>query len=451
MKIKEVDTSNYLFSGNDLKKLIIPLIIEQFLAIFVGLADSIMVASVGEAAVSSVSLVDTFMVLFINIFAALGTGGAVVAGQYIGKKKLKDSCRATDQMTIFIVWISLAITLIMYLCKDLILTGVFGKIDADVMYNCNIYFLIVTASIPFIALYNSGAAIFRAMGNSKIPMYMALFMNALNLIGNAILIYGFHMGIEGAAIPTLLSRIVAGIGTVMLLTNQDRQLHFSKPFSIKIEWSMLKKILNIGIPNGLENSMFQLGKILVLSMVSGFGTASIAANAVGNNVAMFMILPGLALGYAMLSVVAQCAGAGDYEQVKYYTKKLMKWNYGLFIISNGAVVLLLPFILKAYGLSPEATQIARQIVWYHGICCVTIWPFSFALPNTLRASNDVKFCMILAIVSMWIFRIGFSYLLGDILGWGVFGIWVAMTVDWLFRAICFAVRYCRGKWMLHSI
>lgn len=439
------------FSNEDLKKLIVPLIIDQFLQAFVGLADSIMVASVGEAAVSGVSLIDTVMVLIINIFTALATGGAVIAGQFIGKQKEAEACKATNQLLLFTVKSSVVVMALGYLGRNVILHGIFGKIDADVMYNCNIYLLIVFASIPMIAVYNAGAAIFRSMGNSTIAMITSLIMNAVNLGGNAVLIYGCHRGIEGVAIPTLVSRCVAAAIILVLLNNQSRQIHIFHPFSFHTDWNLLKKILYIGIPNGLENSMFQLGKILVLSLVTSFGTASIAANAVSNNIAMFAVLPGMSIGFAMLTVSAQCVGAGDFEQVKYYTKKLMKLTYICLILMNILVVLLLPFIIKVYGLSAEASEYARRILIYHSCCVVTIWPLSFSLANTLRAAADVKYTMILAIVSMWTFRIGFSYILGSYLKWGVFGIWVAMTIDWLFRSICFTIRYLGGKWKHASL
>lgn len=439
------------FSNGDLKKLIVPLIIDQFLQAFVGLADSIMVASVGEAAVSGVSLIDTVMVLIINIFTALATGGAVIAGQFIGKQKEEDACKATNQLLLFTLKASIVVMVLGYVGRNVILHGIFGKIDADVMYNCNIYLLIVFASIPMIALYNAGAAIFRSMGNSAIAMTTSLIMNAINLGGNAILIYGCHRGIEGVAIPTLVSRCVAAGIILVLLNNPKRQIHIFHPFSFRTDGKLLKKILYIGIPNGLENSMFQLGKIMVLSLVTSFGTASIAANAVSNNIAMFAVLPGMSIGFAMLTVSAQCVGAGDFEQVTYYTKKLMRLTYVCLILINILVVLLLPFIIKMYGLSAEASTYARKILIYHSLCVVTIWPLSFSLANTLRAAADVKYTMILAIVSMWTFRIGFSYILGSYLKWGVFGVWVAMTIDWLFRSICFCIRYLSGKWKHASL
>ena len=438
--------NNRLFSRNDLVRLIIPLIVDQFLQVAVGLSDSIMVARVGEAAVSGVSLVDTVMLLIINIFTALATGGAVIAGQYLGRKDPKTGCEATAQLFNFTFLFSIFIMILGYLGQNVILYHVFGKIEPEVMKDSRTYLLIVLSSIPMIAMYNAGAAIFRAMGNSNIAMKTSLLMNSINVFGNALLIFGFHRGVEGVAIPTVVSRGVACVVILILLNNQEHELHILHPYPFKIKWNVLKKILYIGIPNGLENSMFQLGKIAVLSLVSGLGTASLAANAVGNNIANFAILPGMSFGFALLTVCAQCVGAGDLEQVKYYTKHMMRVEYLCLIASNLIVILALPFILSVYNLSDEAAQYANDIILYHAACVVTIWPLSFTLPNTLRAAADVKVTMVLSIISMWVFRFGFSYLLTMVFHMGIFGVWVAMTIDWLVRGIFFVCRYKSGRW-----
>ena len=438
--------NNRLFSRNDLVRLIIPLIVDQFLQVTVGLSDSIMVARVGEAAVSGVSLVDTVMLLIINIFTALATGGAVIAGQYLGRKDPKTGCEATAQLFNFTFLFSIFIMILGYLGQNVILYHVFGKIEPEVMKDSRTYLLIVLSSIPMIAMYNAGAAIFRAMGNSNIAMKTSLLMNSINVFGNALLIFGFHRGVEGVAIPTVVSRGVACVVILILLNNQEHELHILHPYPFKIKWNVLKKILYIGIPNGLENSMFQLGKIAVLSLVSGLGTASLAANAVGNNIANFAILPGMSFGFALLTVCAQCVGAGDFEQVKYYTKHMMRVEYLCLIASNLIVILALPFILSVYNLSDEAARYANDIILYHAACVVTIWPLSFTLPNTLRAAADVKITMVLSIISMWVFRFGFSYLLTMVFHMGIFGVWVAMTIDWLVRGIFFVCRYKSGRW-----
>ena len=440
------DRSHYLFSNRELANLIGPLVIEQLLAVFVGMADSIMVANVGEAAVSGVSLVDNIMILIINIFAALATGGAVVAGQYIGRKDEKSACKAATQLVWFVSLSAVAIMILVYFGKDIILNQVFGHITAEVKGHADIYLLIVTASIPFIALYNGGAAIFRAMGNSQVSMRVSLLMNAINVTGNAILVFGLRIGTAGVAIPTLISRMAAAIVITVLLCNQTRILHIERTLKFRFDGRMIRKILAIGVPNGLENSMFQLGKILVLSLVSTFGTYAIAANAVSNAIALFQILPGMAISLAITTVISQCVGANDYEQVHYYLKKLLAIIYVAMVGTVALIFLALPLILKAYNLSDQTAAAATNIIHFHGISAMIIWPLSFALPAAYRAAGDAKACMYTSIVSMWIFRIGFSYLVGKYMGLGVFGVWVAMVIDWVVRAICFIIRYFNGKW-----
>ena len=449
-KKQKIDRSHYLFDNKALTALIIPLIVEQLLAVLVGMADSIMVANVGEAAVSGVSLVDNIMVLLINIFAALATGGAVVAGQYLGQKREKDACIAAKQLIWFIFLCSVGITAIVYLGRNFILHSVFGAIDADVMSSANTYLMIVTASIPLIALYNGGAAIFRAMGNSKVSMQVSIVMNVINVAGNAILIYGFHRGTEGVAIPTWVSRMVAAILILGLLCNQTRVLHLEKTLRYHLNGSMVKRILNIGVPNGLENSMFQLGKILVLSLVSTFGTSAIAANAVSNAVALFQILPGMAISLAVTTVISRCVGAGDYEQAKYYTRKLLKITYCCMAVTVALIFAVLPLIMKVYNLSAGTSAESEKILLFHGCSAILVWPIAFNLPAVFRASGDVRYSMITSIVSMWIFRIAFSYILGKYMGIGVFGVWIAMIIDWCFRAILFVYRYFSGKWQGRS-
>lgn len=440
------DRSHYLFSNRELANLIGPLVIEQLLAVLVGMADSIMVANVGETAVSGVSLVDNIMILIINIFAALATGGAVVAGQYLGRKDEKSACKAATQLVWFVSLSAVAIMILFYFGKDIILNQVFGHITAEVKGHADIYLLIVTASIPFIALYNGGAAIFRAMGNSQISMRVSLLMNAINVTGNAILVFGLRIGTAGVAIPTLISRMVAAIVITVLLCNQTRILHIERTLKFRFDGRMIRKILAIGVPNGLENSMFQLGKILVLSLVSTFGTYAIAANAVSNAIALFQILPGMAISLAITTVISQCVGANDYEQVHYYLKKLLAIIYVAMAGTVALIFLALPLILKAYNLSDQTAAAATNIIHFHGISAMIIWPLSFALPAAYRAAGDAKACMYTSIVSMWIFRIGFSYLVGKYMGLGVFGVWVAMVIDWVVRAICFVIRYFNGKW-----
>ncbi|MBQ9091094.1 MAG: MATE family efflux transporter [Anaerotignum sp.] len=427
------------------------MIIEQFLALLVGMSDSIMVATVGEHAVSGVSLVDNIFILLIYLFAALATGGSVVMGQYLGQSNRDKANKAVNQLMLFTALFSIFIMGMLYLMRNFILHYVFGDIEANVMEAAKTYLLIVSASIPFIALYNAGAAVFRTMGNAKVPMYLSMIMNTINVGGNAILIFVFDMGVAGAAIATLVSRVISGVTITAFLASPSLLLHLERPFSFRLDFGMLKKIAYIGVPSGLENGMFQLGKIMVLSMITSFGTAAIAANAVSNIIATLQVLPGMSVGMAVITVCSRCIGGGNYDAARYYTRKIVKLVHILIIAFSAATLLILPVVMQLYNLSPEAMGYTKQIIWYHGICCMFIWPEAFTLANTLRAASDVKYCMVWSIISMWVFRIGFSYILGVKMGLGVFGVWIAMTIDWAVRATLFILRYRSTKWYKGSI
>lgn len=436
-----------LFSNKDLKRLIIPLVIEQLLAVTVGFADTIMVSSVGEAAVSAVSLVDGINILLINIFAALGTGGAVVAAQFIGQGSHDKARYSAKQLILVTAILSFLIMLVVIAFNASLLHLIFGNVEIDVMKNAEIYFLFSAMSYPFIALYNAGAALFRAVGNSKISMINSAIMNAINIILNAIFIFGFHWGVFGAVFATLIARAVACCVILYMLSRSHNELCVNDYLHWKFDFVYIKKILTIGIPSGLENGMFQFGKILVQSLIATFGTYSIAANAVSNNLAQMQIIPGMAMGLAMVTVVGQCVGARDYDQAKYYIKKLMKMTYLSMLGLIAVLLIMTPAILKCYSLSTQTTDLAYQCIFMHGIMAATIWPLSFTFPNALRASNDAKYTMIVSAASMWVFRFCLSYVLGQYLNMGLLGVWVAMFVDWAVRVIFFVWRYYSGKWM----
>ena len=436
---------NIEFSAQDLRRLIVPLVIEQLLAITVGLFDSVMVSQVGEAAISAVSLVDTVNVLLVNAFAALATGGAAIAGQYLGRREPEKAGHSSAQLLLFMGEVSLLITLLFYLGRGFVLGTVFGQVEPDVAAYANTYYLIVESSTPFLAIYSAGAALFRVMGNSRISMWVSLGMNAINVAGNALLIFGFHMGVEGVAIPTVVSRLAAAAVMVILLRRPDLPMRTER-FTLRHDRYVVRNILRFGVPNGLESSMFQLGKILLLSTVSVLGTASVAANAIGNNLASFQCVAGNALGLAIVTVVSRCIGAGSYEKARSYTSKLMKYTYLFMVVFIAITLVSLPLLLRLYNVSDEAAGYARQIVWMHGVMGVLIWPLSFTLPQALRAAGDTRFTMVVSTVSMWTMRVGFGILLGRHLGFGVLGIWMAMFVDWILRIAFFLPRFLGHRW-----
>lgn len=439
------------FDKNKLRKLIIPLIIEQALAFSIGMIDTIMVASVGESAVSGVSLVDSINFLFITLFTALATGGAIVAGQYLGMMDKKNSNNAAKQLVIVTFLLS---TLVMILCitfNNQILSLIFGEVDADVFKNARTYFYMTTLAYPFIAVYNAAAALFRGMGNSKVSMVNSLIMNIVNIVGNSIFIFGFKWGVFGAAFATLLSRIIASISMLRMLRDPSLEISVTSYGFKDFDFKMIKKILRIGIPNGLENSVFQIGKIIMTSLVASFGTSAIAAHAVAGSLSGIGIIPGAALGLALMSIVAQCIGADEQEQAKKYTKKLLKQAWLYMTILNLVILVILKPVLQIYNLSEDAYSTVFRIMWVYGIGAILFWTPSFALPNALRAAGDVKFPMTISILSMFIFRIGCGYLLGYTTEVGVLSVWIAMVIDWVFRGFCFLLRWRSGKWKSYSV
>ncbi|MDY2712723.1 MAG: MATE family efflux transporter [Candidatus Faecivivens sp.] len=435
-----------LFDRHSLTALIIPLIIEQFLAMLIGAADTIMVSSCGEAAVSGVSLVDTINILLIQVFSALATGGAVVAAQYLGMGKKEDAKESSKQLMIVVLVVSLIVTILSLITHRPLLRVIFGSIDNEVMANAQIYFLLSALSYPFLSLYNGGAALFRSMGNSKISMITSFFMNGLNIVGNAILIYGAGWAVFGAALATLISRILGAIYMIWLLLKKDNPLSISGILHTRLSWKMVRSILVIGVPNGIENGLFQVGKILVASLISSFGTYAITANAVSNTLAGLEIVPSSAIGLAMITVVGQCIGAGDDKQTAEYTKKLMVLSYIAMLICNLLMTFGCPLLISFYNTSAETAQIAKELVWIHSLMGIIFWPASFTLPNALRAAGDAKFTMIISMLSMWLCRIGMSFLLGVYFNMGVQGVWIAMTIDWIFRAALYIWRFARGGW-----
>ena len=429
-----------MFTNQDLKRLILPLLVEQILAVSVGMVDTMMVSNAGEAATSGVSLVDMVNTLFINIFAAVATGGAVVCSQYIGKKKPDQACRAAGQLVLITAALSLLIAAVAFIGNRHLLRLIFGSVETAVMDNAQTYFWFTAMSYPFLALYNSGAALFRSMGNSKVSMKVSLAMNAINVAGNALCVFGLHMGVEGVAIPTLVSRMFAAVVMVILVRNPKNSIRVDHLGQMIPQPDMIRNILAVGIPSGLENGMFQFGKIALQSLVSTLGTASIAGYAVATNLVTFQYLPGVALGLGLITIVGQCVGAGEPEQAKFYTRKVIAVNYGLLLVICTCMAVFRSRVVEIYNLSPEASVLAQKLLLAHS-CGMVLWPLAFALPNTLRAGLDAKFTMMVSVFSMWVFRIGLGYVFVKGLHMSVMGIWYAMFVDWIFRLVVFVWRF----------
>lgn len=429
-----------MFSRKQLIKLLAPLIAEQIMTVLVGMVDVMMVAAVGEAAVSGVSLVDSISVLILQIMGVLATGGAVISAQYLGKSEPRNARKAAGQLVTVTLLLSLVIALAALVGNRWLLSFVFGSVETAVMDNAETYFWITALSYPFIGLYNACAALFRSMGNSKVSMMTSFVMNAVNIAGNAICVYGLKMGVAGVAWPTFVSRVLAAGIMFVLIQNRQNSIRLSSFKVLMPDGAMIKNILAIGIPNGLENGMFQFGKIFLQSLISSLGTAAIASYAVAGNLVTILYLPGTALGLGLITIVGQCVGAGRIKEAKDYAKGLTALNYGILTVLSTAMAAFSAQLVGFYQLSGAAGQLARELIITH-CAAMLVWPLAFTVPHALRASLDAKFTMAVSIFSMWIFRIGFAYLFVYAFKLGVLGVWYGMFIDWIFRAGVFLWRF----------
>ena len=436
-----------MFSNRDLKNMIVPLFFEQLLVMLVGIMDTFIVSYVGEAAVSGVSLVNSFNTIFIYLFTALASGGAVVISQYIGNKDQKNSVRSSSQLLMFSTLLSIVLTCIVLMFHQAILSALFGKVEIDVMNACITYIVISALSYPFIAIYNAGASLFRSMGKTKTTMYVSLASNIINVIGNCIGVFVLHAGVAGVAIPSLIARAFSAIVITKLCFQQNQMTYYTKKDLFAFDTDILRKVLSIAVPNGIENGIFQFVKVALSSVVALFGTYQIAANGVAQSIWSLAALMGVTLGPVYITVIGQCMGSGNQEQAKYYFKKLNKLAIVLSIVWNLIVLALTPLFMHFYQLSSETLQLIFYLVVIHGVFNAIVYPISGPLSNGLRAAGDVKFTMIVSIASTLLARFVFSIIFAIYLNMGVIGIAFAMCLDWTIRAVIFYCRYRSLKWM----
>jgi putative MATE family efflux protein len=442
----QISESRKRFSNADLKALIIPIIIEQFLALLVGIADTLMVSHVGEAAVSSVSLVNQLNNVFIMVFTALAAGGAVVASQYIGSEDRQNGVLAASQLVMITGLISVIFEVLVLIFGKQIFTMLFGDVEDDVLETGLIYLRISAWSFPFLAIYNGCAGLFRSMSKTKVLMNVSIIMNVINVVGNAIGVFILKAGVEGVAYPSLISRIFAAV-VMLYLTSDKRNVLFIR-FSQIFMWKpkMVTRIFKIAIPNSVENGLFQISKVALSSVVAGFGTIQIAANGVAQSFWSMAALFCLAMGPAFITVIGQYMGAGDTEGAEYYMKKLLRITYIGGVIWNVMFFALTPLILMLYSLSEETIRLIIIMVIMHNIFNALFCPVSYSLSNGLRAAGDVKYTMYASIFATVICRVALSILFGIILKMGVIGIVIAMICDWAIKAVLIVIRYRSGKW-----
>lgn len=440
-----------IFTNKNLKKLIIPLFWEQLLEVFVGVADTFMISHAGEAAVSGVSLVNMFNTVFLFLFAALASGGAVVVSQYIGNKDRENGNFSAGQLVTISTFFSVVIMIAVLIFNRQLLRLLFGEVENDVMNACITYLRISAYSYPAIAIYNAGAAVCRSMGKTNVTMYLSVISNVINIVGNAIGVFVLHMGVAGVAYPSLIARSFSAVAIIILCFRRKNIVFLEMKNLIRWNRTMLSRILGIAVPSGIENGLFQLAKVALSSITALFGTVQIAANGVAQSFWSVAALMGTTMGLAFVTVIGQCMGGGDTEAADYYMKKMLRITFVASILWNALVLLAAPIVLKGYAISAEATRLVIILIFIHNLFNAVFYPLSGALANGLRAAGDVKFTMYVSISSTIGCRVLFSVIFAIGLNLGVIGVSFAMCLDWLIRAFLFWKRFQGGKWKFFQV
>ena len=435
-----------MFSNKDMRNLIVPLFIEQFLLMFVGIADTFVVSFASEADVSGVSLVTAFNTVLIFLFTALSSGGAVIISQYIGSKQDDTASRASGQLLMISALLSIIMTVLIVLFRTPLLSVLFGRIEPAVMQACEIYLLITTLSLPALAIYDAGAALCRSIGKTNVTMYISIVANIINVIGNCIGVFVLRMGAAGVAFPSLISRILSAVAVTFFCFQKQNPVRFRWADVFCWDGSLLKKVMGIALPNGIENGVHQLVKVALSSMVALFGTYQIAANGVAQSIWSLASIMGLAMAPVYTTVIGQCMGARDIDAANFYFRKLNKITFVLSVLWNALIFAITPLIVRYSAISPEAKSLVVVLVLINNIFNGLAYPFAGSLGNGLRAAGDVKFTMIVSISLTIGARLLFSALFGLWLGWGVVGVALGMSMDLVFRGVIFLWRYHSQKW-----
>lgn len=442
----KIDHTNKLFSNKALKILLLPIIIEQLLNSFMGMADTMMVSNVGSTAISAVALVDSINILVIQVFSAMATGATIICSQFLGRGDEVRTNKAARQVVLTMTVISTLLMLLLVGWRNGLLSLIFGQVEPEVMSNAQVYFLITVLSYPFIALFNAGAAFYRAGGNSKFPMKIAVISNLLNILGNTILIFGFDMGVAGAALSTLASRIFSCVIVFYFLRKPKQPIILNEYRQIRPDFTLIGMILAVGIPAGIENGMFQFGKLAIQSTVSTLGTVAIAAQAMTNILESVNGIAGVGIGIGLMTVVGQCMGAGRKEEARYYIVKLTGYAEVAIIISCLLAMAITKPITYLAGMEAESAKLCFEMMIAITIVKPLVWVLSFIPAYGMRAAGDVKFSMAVSTLTMWFCRVALCIYLCKVWGFGPIAVWIGMFADWTIRSIIFITRFISGKW-----
>ena len=435
-----------MFTKRQIWALLIPLMIEQLLNSLMGTADTMMVSNAGSAAISAVSLVDAINVLLINVFAAMATGGTIICAQYLGRRDRDEAVETGRQLLLTVFVIATAVMLVCTLLRAPLLRLIFGRVEAEVMENAKIYLLITALSYPFIAMYNAGAALFRVDGNSRLPMLISMVCNFINIAGNAVLIFGFRMGVVGAALATLISRVLSALAVMYFLRQPRQTIVIRDYFKIRPKFPRILNILAVGIPTGIENGMFHFGKLVIQSSVSTLGTTAIAAHAMTTTLELVTGQAPMGIGLGMMTLVGQCMGAGREDEARQNIKRLTVYAEIVLLVSCALMALLVRPITVLGGMEPAAADMAVWMTYIINIVKPLIWTLSFIPAYGMRAAGDVRFSMTVSTCTMWLCRVVMTVLLIRVFHFGPIAVWIGMFSDWAVRALIFSLRFRSGRW-----
>lgn len=430
--------------------MILPLLMEQFLLMLVGLADTMVVSYAGEAAVSGVSLVNSFNTIFINLFTALASGGAVVVSQYIGRRDMKMASESSSQLLMVATVFAVVISIPVLIWKVPLLKGLFGKVEPDVMEACKTYLRISVYSFPALGIYNAGTALYRSIGKTSVTMKISIVSNLINVAGNLIGVFVFRAGVAGVAYPSLIARTFSAV-VITLLCFREKEVRYVGRWIFQWNRELLKKMLSIAIPNGVESGIFQFVKVALSSVVALFGTYQIAANGISQSIWSVAALISVTMGPVFITVIGQCMGAGDIRQAEYYFRKLTKVTVCISVAWNTLIFLITPLLIKIFAVSRQTGQMILYLVLIHNIANAVVFPFADPLGKGLRAAGDAMFTMGISLFTTIGVRLILSILLGIVLDLGVIGIALAMCLDWTVRGVIFWIRFRQGKWNTYRV
>ena len=451
MKSLRDDPRYGVFPNTRLKRLVMPLVIEQAALVVVGLVDAVMLSSIDHDAYSAISLVDMINNLISQIFMAIGAGGAILAAQFIGKKDRKSAVAIATQAGLLAIAVSLSLTLAALVFNGPLLRLLYPKVSGGIMGYSRIYFALVAASYPFYALYSCGCNLLYAQSNSRASMISSFTMYLSKVLMNLLFISVFRMGVWGIGLSTIISRAIGAFMTTHVLLHPDSLIHYERPFSIRRLLHIDRRMIRVAWPAAAENSLFLLGKLIVGMMVAGFSGIMIAANSAANTISTIVNVPTNALSLATITVVGQCVGAGKMEEARYNAMRLLKLTYIAHFFMSAALFALTVPLVGMLRLPAESSKAAIELLRVYFCLTFMFEPGAFGLPNSLRASGDNKYTMYASIFSMAVFRVGFSFLFTQVLNMGIHGIWYGMYIDWTVRTALFIRRYRSGKWERHVL